>query len=330
MAAPTTWRPRLWSPAATAPGGRFYIYPQLLDEAMAVRRCFRSRANLHNLSRTQYLFELDALDAAVRHPLRTTQRESATSFLLPLLAFASRQAGGDCASSSAAEASARGRGKKKVPLTNHAQRQATMLRLVRSEVDFAAGPHLLPCTCVMQRGIYGSALFELLSNESHRLVALSKSRQAFPESPARLHVIAPYHSPPPFRAASLSGRCGGGGGGGGDGDGGGSSSSAVTVSFAGSPETTRQDATCVRRHVLALGRQAPRRVLVSPSTRRAAGGRCGASGTCVDGFHYSRRHEAATPAKVAMAALMGRSTHCLVPEGDSPEPSLTLNPNPLP
>ena len=51
------------APAATAPGGRFYIYPQLLDEAMAVRRCFRSRANLHNRSRTQYLFELDALDA---------------------------------------------------------------------------------------------------------------------------------------------------------------------------------------------------------------------------------------------------------------------------
>ena len=55
----------------TAPGGRFYIYPQLLDEAMAVRRCFRSRANLHNLSRTQYLFELDALDATRRDSTRT-------------------------------------------------------------------------------------------------------------------------------------------------------------------------------------------------------------------------------------------------------------------
>ena len=86
--------------------------------------------------------------------------------------------------------------------------------------------------------------------------------------------------------------------------------------------------TCVRHHIFALSRQAPTRIAALLSARHSFGGsaaehRCEYDGTCVDGFHYSRRFEASIEggAKARMARLFARARFCLIPEGDSPESS---------
>ena len=241
----------LWSPTqplVTDPPTRFFVYPELLRLARAIRICWEANPQLHNLSRTQFLFEIDAFDAVMAHPLRATRRAEATVFFLPLLAVASKQLG-ECKPEHLGRVASR----RSRSLSSHAQRLAAMLASTRREVDFAAGPHVLPCTCVMQRSTYGAALFALLSNHSHNLVSLTHARRAPPESASRLHVIAPYHSSPAMHAAAgkrlgcdIS-----------------SPPASIRVAFAGSPETTRQEATCAPPHVQSNPNPSP---LPSPSS----------------------------------------------------------------
>ena len=314
---------------AAHPG--FFVPLPLLHLAEKIRRCYEVKAHYHNLSRSQFLFELDVFDAALRHPLRVTRREDARVVLLPLLAVVSKHVG-DCS-------------QRDLP-RGHVQRlrlmhnlvEATLRRdgtvaLAASVVQPAAPSsprqaaeatmpiYLVPCTCVMQRSLYGEPLFRLLANHSHRIVAMTHARRGPPNSVARAHVISPYHSPPPFSAAARVRsprlceprvRAANGG-------------RRLLVAFAGSPETTRQPVTCVRHHIFRLARDAPSEIAALPSARQALAGasKCAMSGTCVDGYHYSRRFESASPegAKARMARLFASSQFCLVPEGDSPESS---------
>jgi hypothetical protein len=237
------FEPRIWQPdQPVGSGERFYVYPQLLRHALAVRRCFEAQPHLHNLSRTQYLFELEVVDAVLRHPLRTRDRREASAFVLPLLGVASRQAG-QCT-----DANPHGEPKRHAH-TDHAQRMRAALQLMHSEVDFSAGPHVLPCTCTMQRSTYGAALFDLLSNHSHQLVSLTHARKAPPLNVARLHVFAPYHSAPAFYEVGRR-RCEE------------VAAMPTAVTFSGSPQTTRQGATCAPQ------RSRPRRdaLLLRPPT----------------------------------------------------------------
>jgi hypothetical protein len=229
------FHPRVWDPPGGSeadPTSRFYIYPQLLRHAMAVRRCFDAKPWMHNLSRSQYLFEYDLLDAALQHPLRTRQRREASVFLLPLLGTVSRQAG-DCQELILLGQSTQHPGTAEQLKPNHAHRMREVFNVVRSEVDFSAGSHLVPCTCTMQRAAYGPALFDLLSNQSDRIVAFTHARKAPPLNVARMHVISPYHSAPAF-AAVRDHNC----------DAVRWSPQTAVAIFAGSPDTTRLPATC--------------------------------------------------------------------------------------
>ena len=310
------------SSAAAAPLNvtKFFVPLQLLHLAQKINRCYEAKHTFHNLSRTQFLFELDVLRAAINHPLRALRREEASVVLLPILAVVSKQVGDNC---------------EKIDMPHsHVQRLRLMHTLVQNQIRwqgiFNGGtlvrPRLfiIPCTCVMQKAQYGPQLFDLLANHSHSVVAMSHARRSPPESLSRVHVVTPYHSPPPFDTAAAtrgsklceprSESSGGTGGGGG---------LPLLISFAGSPETTRQPTTCVRHHILALAREAPSRIAAHATTRHAVAGasQCASSGTCVDGFHHSPRFEKNESAKARMARMFARSRFCLVPEGDSPESS---------
>ncbi len=300
---------------------RFFVYERLLELATEVRRCYASRPHLHNLSRTQFLFELDVFDAIADSPLRTFDRREASVFLLPLLTVLSSQTGtcdyGRC------------------KVTTHRTRIAADVAAVQQEVDWSAGPHLLTCTCVMQRVAYGPTLFGLVSkptqpshelrpptpslfsttltklspqllNHSSSLVALTHARRGPPYGPARVHVIAPYHTPMLGHNSARGASC---------------MARPVLATFAGSPDTGRPNATCARHHIFALGRADARSFAVRATQRHHQGTRCAVSGSCVNGFYHSPAFEAHGGAKAAMADMMGAANFCLVPEGDSPESS---------
>ena len=250
--------------------GFFFIPPPILRLAQGIASCFDDKPQLHNLSRTQFLFELDVLRAAIHHPLRTYHQHASSVVLLPLLCVVSKQVG-ECAN---------------VP-HGHTPRMKLLHLLVQQAIANASTlarpvPLLVPCTCVMQRTHYTAPLFGFLANRSRSIVAMTHARRAPPESLARMHVIAPYHTPPPLVAASVSrGRrlCEPH-----DDQG---EKSGLLASFAGSPETTRQPVTCVRHHIFALARQAPGRIAAVASVRLGTSA-CAAAGSCVDGKSLCR------------------------------------------
>lgn len=278
----------------------FYVYPDLLKQSSEIRDCFLNQTAETELSRTQFLFELDVFESLSAHPLRTSHKAEASVFVLPLLPFVSRQAG-TC----------------HLPTrSDHSQRVAQTLALLRTTVEFSAGPHLMTCTCVMQRSVYSPPLFELLLGQSTRTITLSQARRAPPLSLSYMNVIVPYHSAPSLISETCSG---------------GSSSRNGVVSgsvggngslgvFAGSVSVGREQATGVRTHIANLSLAAPNLFAVRRTERRADSSPCGSDGSCVNGFLYGSRHER-VPAKPQMAALMHSSDYCFVPEGDSPESS---------
>ncbi len=270
---------------------RFWVYPALMQQAQEIRRCFLNQSAVQELSRTQFLMELDVLEAlsynqAPLSELRAVRKSDATVFVLPLLAMVSRQAG-TCSTPRR---------------STHDQRMMQMVQLLREHVDFSAGPHLLTCTCVMQRSAYTAPLFDLLLNHSRSIITLSQARRAPPLSTSYRSVIAPYHSPPSlWKHTSCSG-------------------GSKLAAFAGSITTGRAIATAVREHIANFSSSEPSHFAVRFTERRADASHCGDDGSCVNGFFHSTRHER-TPAKPAMAALMHGASFCFVPEGDSPESS---------
>jgi len=299
----------------------FFVYPRTWSLAQRMRDCFYNQtADVFELSRTQFLFELDILDALEAHPLRSTKKEEASVFVLPLLAFVSRQTS-KCALPT---------------LHTHGERVARMLSELQSEADFASGPHLVTCTCVMQRPVYSPPLFDFLLNRNRSLVMLSQARRAPPISISYTNVIAPYHSPPSlWRSARTcrDERSGEGGGGSGSGGGGGGSSTDGSSGsglrpagrgplgvFAGSLSTGRELASRVRERLWNLSLAAPTLFVVRRTERLASTSTCGADGSCVNGVLHGARHER-VPAKPLAAQLMQRAAYCFVPEGDSPESS---------
>ena len=274
---------------ADGPMPRFYVYPALLQQAQEISRCFLNQSVVQELSRTQFLFELDVVAALTStegplFSLRAERPSEASVFVLPMVPIVSLQAG-VCSGIS------------------HDQRIEQMVTMLRTQVNFSAGPHLLTCTCVMQRTAYRGTLFDLLLNHSRSVITLSTARRPPPLSTSYRHVIAPYHSPPSLLSHSS---CSGG-----------KHSLAV---FAGSTTTGRAQSTAVRQRIANLSLATPSLFEVRPTERRADGSNCGVNGTCVNGFFYGSRHER-VPAKPAMAALMHSADFCFVPEGDSPESS---------
>ena len=269
---------------------RFYVYPALLQQAQEIRRCFLNQSSVvQELSRTQFLFELDVLEALTStegplFSLRAERPSEASVFVLPMVPIVSLQAGA-CSG------------------TSHDQRIEQMVTMLRTQVNFSAGSHLLTCTCVMQRTAYRTTLFDLLLNHSRSVITLSTARRPPPLSTSYRHIIAPYHSPPSLSSHSSS--CSGG---------------TTLAVFAGSTTTGRAQSTAVRQRIANLSLATPSLFEVRRTERRADGSNCGVNGTCVNGFFYGSRHER-VPAKPAMAALMHSADFCFVPEGDSPESS---------
>ena len=148
-------------------GPRFFVYSALLEQAQRIRDCF-IQSNMTELSRTQFLFELDVLEALVDHPLRTFMWADASVFVLPLVPFVSWESG---------LCSIR-RG------STHGERMSQTLKLL-AEADFAAGPHILTCTCVMQRPVYTPPVFDFLLNHSESLITLTQARRDPPLRPTR-------------------------------------------------------------------------------------------------------------------------------------------------
>ena len=270
---------------------RFFVYDALLAQAERITDCFQNQSSLHELSRTQFLFELDILKALADHPLRTYARAEASVFVLPLVPFVSWEPGA-CASSPTSRNS-----------SNHGDRMAQTLKLL-AEVDFSAGPHLLTCTCVMQRSVYTPPLFDFLLTRNASLMLLSQARRDPPLSVSWQDIIVPYHSAPSLWKPTCESV----------------PEDAALAVFAGSISTGRAVSTRVREHILNLSFAEPTVFAVRRTERRADESSCGADGSCVNGFRYSARHER-VPAKPLMAALMHNASFCFVPEGDSPESS---------
>ena len=172
--------------ALAGPSQRFFVEPGLLEEAAIVRRCYANHSTqLQSQARSQYLFELDVFDALTEHPLRTLVRTDASVSVLPILALASEHAG-SCIGVDG-------------NTTWHHMRLNRLRRAVYMAIRRSKGPLLYTCTCVMQRGYYGTALYRMLERVASRrkLVQLVKE-------PATKNAVTPHQivapCAPHFRA----------------------------------------------------------------------------------------------------------------------------------
>ena len=233
---------------ASLPTPPFYIYPRLLSTALEVIGCLQADPRALNLSRSQFLADVDSLQVLLAHPSRTHERSQARLFVLPLLAEASRQAG-------------RCHGR------THPMRQQEMLQATFAEVAFDAGPHLLACTCVMLRRLYGATLHQLLLNQSRRLVQLTKAPSTWDGEAGPAQAVVPYHTPAAFTADGCD------------------APRPHLAAFAGSLTTVRDASSVVRRRIAELSEGAPRLRLLATERRSTPGSSCAAQGACVDGFN---------------------------------------------
>jgi len=262
---------------------RFHVYPALLAQALVLRHRYQAAARLHNSAQSQWLFELDMLEAMLAHPLRTHRPQSATVFVLPLLAKTSHLL-------AASE-----------PVGAHMERMREALVAIQKEVVWSAGPHLLTCTCFMERDLFGSELYEMMQNRSGAILRQAHERR--PAAFAPLQSIVPYHSHPVVSDGVGRYHCGWHRG--------------TMALYMGSLETTRASSSCIRRHVAGLAGELPKLLEVHP-TQRTSGVGCVHS-RCISGNGVER--DGRSGAKLWMASAMLNSTFCLVPEGDSPSSS---------
>ena len=172
--------------ALPGPSQRFFVDPGLLEEAAIIRRCYANHSTqLQAQARSQYLFELDVFDVLREHPLRTLVRTDASVSVLPILAFASAHAG-SCIGADG-------------NTTRHPMRVSRLRRAVNMAIHRSEGPLLYTCTCVMQRGYYGAALYRMLERVASRRRLVQLVKEPVTKNAVTPHqILAPCA--PPFAA----------------------------------------------------------------------------------------------------------------------------------
>ena len=221
-----------------------------------------------NSAESQFAFELSIFKAALTHIDRTYDLKSANVILIPFLPFISARF-------------------KTCHGNTHRERLSTVLRVI--ETIPRSLPIVIPCTCVMQKGLFGDVMDKL--HAFSNIFQMTHSIRPYPLSISKNVIVVPYYS-----QMQASASCNNNG----------------RIYWRGSPSVANEKATRVRKHIMSFKNHIEYDIIASNR------GKCDKNSTrCINGFGTGRNSKEKQKMRVEMMGYQ----FCFIPEGDSPESS---------